>query len=49
MRFISSGKSDWTAEELNKKYEVINKNYKFGFGTYAIEHKENNSIIGVIG
>ena len=49
MRFISNGKSNWTVEELNKKYELINRNYKLGFGIYAIEQKETNSIIGEIG
>ncbi len=49
MRFVSNGKSDWTIGELREKYERTNKHYVSGFGIYAVEHKQNNMIIGEAG
>ncbi len=49
MQFISTGKSDWTINELEDKYNKTNVNYKLGFGVFAIESKEINKIIGEVG
>ncbi len=49
MQFISTGKSDWTINELEDKYNKTNVNYKLGFGVFTIESKEINKIIGEVG
>jgi [ribosomal protein S5]-alanine N-acetyltransferase len=49
MQFISTGKSDWTINELEDKYNKTNANYNSGFGVFAIKFKETNKIIGEVG
>lgn len=49
MRFISSGKFDWTYNELLEKYTNINKNYRLGIGIYVVQLKEGGKIIGEAG
>lgn len=46
MCFVSSGKYNWTKEELCEKYVEINKDYEFGFGIFVVEQKESEKIIG---
>jgi len=46
MCFISSGKYNWTKEELCEKYAGTNKDYEFGFGIFVVEQKETKKIIG---
>jgi len=49
MRYISSGKYDWTLNELKEKYKAINKDYCNGFGIFTVEIKGNGIIIGEAG
>ncbi|MCD8177854.1 MAG: GNAT family N-acetyltransferase [Tannerellaceae bacterium] len=49
MKFISSGRSDWTREEILKKYEESNRNYDRGFGLYVVEHLLSGQVIGEAG
>ncbi|MDD3063146.1 MAG: GNAT family N-acetyltransferase [Massilibacteroides sp.] len=46
MRFISSGKYDWTLKELAEKYDKLNKDYPKGFGAFAVELKETGELVG---
>lgn len=46
MAFISSGKADWSPEELNRKLQMNESLYPVGFGIYAVEQKETGEIIG---
>jgi RimJ/RimL family protein N-acetyltransferase len=46
MAFISSGKADWSPEELNRKLQMNELLYPAGFGIYAVEQKETSSVIG---
>jgi len=49
MKFVSDGKFNWTKEVIIAKYDNVNKNYNKGIGIFAIELKENNTIIGEVG
>lgn len=49
MRYISSGKSEWSRSELNEKYKKTNKNYKNGIGIFAVELKDSSEVIGEAG
>ncbi len=49
MRFISSGKFDWTHTELYKKYSEINKDYRLGIGIYCLQRIDDGKIIGEAG
>lgn len=49
MQFISSGRSDWSQEEVAEKYAKNNVNYREGFGLYAVELKETGRLIGEAG
>ncbi|WP_320053319.1 GNAT family N-acetyltransferase [uncultured Acetobacteroides sp.] len=49
MQFISTGRSEWTINELNDKYAATNINYELGFGIFAIEIKETSEVIGEAG
>ena len=49
MCFISSGKYNWTKEELFEKYTKTNKDYEFGFGIFVVEQKGTGKIIGEAG
>lgn len=49
MRYISSGKYDWTLEELKQKYEKINgEGYLNGYGLFSVVVSDNQ-IIGEAG
>jgi RimJ/RimL family protein N-acetyltransferase len=48
MKYISSGKYDWTAEELQGKYEKVNTDgYPHGYGIFAVV--ADGDIIGEAG
>lgn len=49
MKFVSSGKSEWTNSEIIDKYNNTNQNYINGIGILAVEVKENRKIIGEAG
>ncbi len=49
MRYISSGKFNWTYSELLEKYHNFNKNYKAGIGIYSVCLKNEEMIIGEAG
>ncbi|MBR8537791.1 GNAT family N-acetyltransferase [Carboxylicivirga sediminis] len=49
MRFISSGKHQWTHTELTKKYRQSNQNNHPGIGIFALVLKSDNSVIGEAG
>ncbi|MCW3787414.1 GNAT family N-acetyltransferase [Plebeiibacterium sediminum] len=49
MRYISSGRYDWSYAELEEKYTQINVNHKMGIGIFTVELKETNEIIGEAG
>lgn len=46
MRYVSSGKSDWSMDELNQKLRYNDTLYPIGFGIYCIELKQRNEVIG---
>jgi len=49
MKYISSGKYDWTMEELKSKYEKINTDYPSGFGIFAVQLTDQPIVIGEAG
>lgn len=49
MKYVSSGRYDWTKEEIIKKYEENNRNYDRGFGLFVVEHIESGEVIGEAG
>lgn len=49
MKYISSGKYDWTFDELKSKYESVNKDYPSGIGLFIAEIKSTSFIIGEAG
>ncbi len=49
MRYISSGRYDWSYTDLEEKYAKINMNHKMGIGIFTVELKETNEIIGEAG
>lgn len=46
MRFISNGRFDWTHEELEARFQKLNRDYPKGFGAFAVELKETGELIG---
>jgi len=46
MEFIPNSNYDWSLEKLQEKYDNANRNYLYGFGTFTVEHKLSNAIIG---
>lgn len=46
MRYISSGKADWSPDELNRKLQLNELLYLVGFGIYAVEQKQTAGVIG---
>ncbi|MBS2213599.1 GNAT family N-acetyltransferase [Carboxylicivirga mesophila] len=49
MRYISSGKHQWTHTELTNKYRQVNQNYHLGIGIFALILKSDDSVIGEAG
>lgn len=49
MEFISSGKFDWTMEELKQKYNRMNEDYRKGYGIFVAEKEDDHTIIGEAG
>ncbi|MCD7976772.1 MAG: GNAT family N-acetyltransferase [Tannerellaceae bacterium] len=49
MKYISSGKYDWTMEELRAKYDRINTHYAQGFGIFAVQLADQSTVIGEAG
>lgn len=49
MKYISSGRYDWTMEELQNKYAAINKDYPQGFGIFVVQLKNTPIVIGEAG
>ena len=49
MKYISSGRFDWTGDELRTKLTDANKNYSSGFGIFAVEIRDTNQFIGEAG
>lgn len=49
MKFISDGRYDWTKDELEAKYQKLNKDHLSGIGVFAIELKETGEVIGEAG
>jgi len=49
MEYISSGKFDWTMEELKSKYNRMNEGYRKGYGIFVVERKDDHAIIGEAG
>lgn len=49
MRFISDGKHDWTFDELEAKFQKLNKDYPLGFGVFAVELISTGEVIGEAG
>lgn len=49
MKYISSGRYDWTKEELEEKYRKINQGYIYGFGIFAVELRDSGDVIGEAG
>ncbi|MCD8264653.1 MAG: GNAT family N-acetyltransferase [Tannerellaceae bacterium] len=49
MRFISTGKYNWTEEEIRTKYARANINYHAGYGLFAIQPVGNPEAIGEAG
>lgn len=46
MRYISSGKADWSPDELSSKLQLNELLYPAGFGIYAVELKQTAEVIG---
>lgn len=46
MAFIQSGKADWTPDELDRKLQMNESLYPYGFGIYAVEQKQTGKVIG---
>jgi len=46
MRYISSGKADWTSDELDRKLQMNKSLYSVGFGIYAVEQKQTGKVMG---
>ncbi|MCD8193905.1 MAG: GNAT family N-acetyltransferase, partial [Tannerellaceae bacterium] len=49
MRFISSGRYDWTLEEIRNKYARENINYPSGYGLFTIQPAGTPEVIGEAG
>lgn len=49
MRYISSGRYDWTLEELKTKYNRLNADYPKGFGLFAVRLNDTGAVIGEAG
>lgn len=49
MRYISSGKSQWTHAELTEKYGQNNKDNQRGIGIFALVLKSKQTVIGEAG
>lgn len=49
MQYISGGKYDWTAIELEKKLNAHTQNYPLGYGIFGIWLKEDRRLIGEAG
>jgi len=49
MKYISSGKYDWTLTELKEKYQIANKDYSTGIGIFIVQMKDSGIIIGEAG
>ncbi len=49
MIFIPNSDFKWTKEKLKEKYDKINKDYKNGFGIFAVQIKDTDFIIGEAG
>lgn len=49
MRYVSSGKYDWTLEEIKEKYSYINKYPESVIGLLGVIEKNTNSLIGEAG
>lgn len=49
MRYISSGRYDWTLEELKTKYNRLNADYPNGFGLFAVRLDDTGTVIGEAG
>lgn len=50
MKYIQSGKYDWTLQELEDRYQAINETgYPKGFGVFAVKLRGENKVIGEAG
>lgn len=50
MRYIQSGKYDWTFQELENRYKAINETgYPKGYGMFAVKLRGENKVIGEAG
>lgn len=50
MKYIQSGKCNWTYEELTERYCQINKEaYKYNYGYFVVKLKDEDIVIGEAG
>ncbi len=50
MKYIQSGKFDWTFQELEERYKRVNEEgYKHGLGMFGVKLKDTGQIIGEAG
>ncbi len=49
MRYVSTGKYDWTYTELVEKYTKFNMNYRKGYGIFVVQLQKDREIIGEAG
>ena len=49
MKFISSGKYEWSEEEIKEKFESQMKNYNSGYGIFGVKLKSTMQLIGEAG